>query len=91
MTDLLAIVGASEQDDELLEELGRKHPRRVTVLVEDEASSGRMARLRRAIEQRTGAVIVGFVRDRSQLKGWRFDKVVGGAPLAALLTLPLAG
>jgi hypothetical protein len=91
VTDLLAIVGSSEQDDDLLDEVTRKHPHRVTVLVEDEASSSRMARLRRVIEQRTGAVIVGIVRDRSQLKGWRFDKIVGGATFGALLTLPLAG
>jgi hypothetical protein len=88
---VLAIVGPSEGFDELLEELTRKHPHRVTVLLEEDASSSRLARIRRAIEQGTGASIVGFVRDRAQLRGWRFDKVVGGAPLAGLLTLPLGG
>ncbi len=87
VTDVLAIVGPSDTDEELLDEVARRRPHRVTVLIEDDGaseSSGRLARLRRAIEQRTGAVIVGFVRDRSQLRGWRFDKEVGrGAKLAA--------
>ena len=35
MSDLLAIVGPAEGDDELLEEIERRHPHRVTVLIED--------------------------------------------------------
>jgi hypothetical protein len=92
MTDLLAIVGDEESDDELLAEIARRHPDRVTVLVEDggadlghdgSSTAGalrdRLATLLRAIEQRTGAVVVGLAGSRSQLRGWRFDRVVGGA------------
>lgn len=97
MSDLLAIVGAFEADDHLLEEIERRHPDRVTVLLEegdndwadDESSSGRalrdrLATLLRAIEERTGAVVVGLAGSRDQLRGWRFDRVVGGrSPLPA--------
>jgi hypothetical protein len=96
MTDLLAIVGAQDTDEQLLAEIARRHPDRVTVLVEDrdanleldDSGSGsalrdRLAVLLRAIEQRTGAVVVGLAGSRSQLRGWRFDRVVGGGkPLA---------
>jgi hypothetical protein len=95
MSDLLAIVGAIDADDELLAEIERRHPDRVTVLVEDgdddwasdESRTGRavrdrLATLLRAIEERTGAVVVGLAGSRDQLRGWRFDRVVGGgAPL----------
>jgi hypothetical protein len=97
MSDLLAIVGDEETDEQLLAEIARRHPDRVTVLVEDGAadlgldgsSTGgalrdRLATLLRAIEQRTGAVVVGLAGSRSQLRGWRFDRVVGGRePLPA--------
>jgi hypothetical protein len=96
MSDLLAIVGSGETDDELLQEIARGKPDRVTVLVEDgeqdwgsdETSSGRalrdrLATLLHAIEQRTGAVVVGLAGSREQLRGWRFDRIVGGRrPLA---------
>jgi hypothetical protein len=96
MTDILAIVGAQDTDEQLLAEIARRHPDRVTVLVEDrdanleldDSGSGsalrdRLAVLLRAIEQRTGAVVVGLAGSRSQLRGWRFDRVVGGGkPLA---------
>jgi hypothetical protein len=92
MSELLAIVGAVETDDEtLLEEIERRHPRRVTVLVEDgcedwatdesgtaRALRDRLATLLRAIEDRTGAIVVGLAGSRDQLRGWRFDRVVGG-------------
>jgi hypothetical protein len=94
MSDLLAIVGPSDGDDELLDEIERRHPDRVTVLVEDgdgdwaldesrrgRALRDRIATLLRAIEDRTGAVVVGLAGSRDQLRGWRFDRVVGGAPL----------
>jgi hypothetical protein len=43
------------------------------------------ARLLTAIEQRTGAVVVGLAGSREQLRGWRFDRVVGGSgPVGAL-------
>ncbi len=97
MSDLLAIVGDEESDEQLLAEIARRHPDRVTVLVEDGdadlgldgSSTGgalrdRLATLLRAIEQRTGAVVVGLAGSRSQLRGWRFDRVVGGrGPLPA--------
>jgi hypothetical protein len=91
MSDLLAIVGALEADEDLLDEIERRHPDRVTVLLEeggddwaaDESNGGRalrdrLASLLRAIEQRTGAVVVGLAGSREQLRGWRFDRVVGG-------------
>jgi hypothetical protein len=97
MSDLLAIVGPEGADDELLSEIERRHPDRVTVLVEDgdadwgldESSGGRalrdrLATLLRAIEERTGAIVVGLAGSRDQLRGWRFDRVVGGrSPLPA--------
>lgn len=98
MSDLLAIVGAAEADQELLEEIAQRHPDRVTVLVEDgdetwgsgesetsRAVRDRLAELLHAIEQRTGASVVGLAGDREQLAGWRFDRVVRShAPLAAV-------
>lgn len=96
MSDLLAIVGSGEDDEELLEEIAHRHPDRVTVLVEDaksdwasdESETGRAVRERiaallAAIERRTGAVVVGLAGNRDQLLGWRFDRVVrAGAKLA---------
>src|SRR5947209_12543573 len=91
MSDLLAIVGRAEVDEQLLEEIAYHRPGRVSVLVEeatgdwglDESDTARalrdrLARLLRAIELRTGAVVIGLVGDRDQLLGWRFDRVVGG-------------
>jgi hypothetical protein len=100
MSDLLAIIGPADDEEQLLEEIERRHPDRVTVLVEDgddgwaldESRTGRalrdrLATLLRAIEERTGAIVVGLAGSRDQLRGWRFDRVVGGqspaAPLAA--------
>ena len=102
MRDLLFIVNSAE-DDRLLDEVARHRPDRVTVLLEeapqdwgsDESSSARslrdrLARLLAAIERRTGAVVVGLAGDRDQLRGWRFDWVVGevqaaGRPFPARL------
>jgi hypothetical protein len=98
MSDLLAIVGPAGGDEDLLDEIARRHPDRVTVLVEQEQDSDwgsdesrrgralrdRLARLLAAIEQRTGAVVIGLAGSREQLRGLRFDRVVGGAnPLTA--------
>jgi hypothetical protein len=97
MSDLLAIVGPADADERLLAEIARRRPNRVTVLVEtgdrdwatDESSSARatrdrLAELLHAIEQRTGAVVVGMAGDPDQLRGWRFDRVVGRSlPVAA--------
>jgi hypothetical protein len=76
MSDLLAIVGGDQTDEELLAEIARRRPDRVTVLAEDR-DDNRVASLVGAIEQRTGADVVGLAGSRSQLRGWRFDRVVG--------------
>jgi hypothetical protein len=96
MSDLLAVVGPADSDEKLLDELARRHPNRVTVLLEEgdlaedsaagRARGDRLAALLHAIEQRTGAVVVGLAGDADQLEGWRFDRVVRarrGAPIAA--------
>ena len=98
MTELLAIVGPADTDEELLGEIAYRRPRRVTVLIEDSdpdwasdeseagrATRDRLARLLAAIERQTGATVVGLAGSRDQLVGWRFDKVVGGdrVPVAA--------
>jgi hypothetical protein len=97
MTDLLVVVGAVAADAELIEEIARRRPDRVTVLVEDaiedwatdeslpaRALRDRLAALLRTIEDRTGATVVGLVGSREQLRGWRFDRVVqSGTPIAA--------
>jgi hypothetical protein len=95
MSELLAIVGPSDSEDELVERIAYQRPHRVTVLVEgsdndwgtDDTATGRALRARVAkllamIERRTGAVVVGIAGSREQLRGWRFDRVVG--PPAAL-------
>lgn len=98
MSDLLAIADEPGTDEHLVDEIRRRHPDRVTVLLDDSAddanagdaphdeSSGhararrdRLAKLIAAIEQRTGAVVVGFVRSRDDLRGWRFDRTVGAS------------
>lgn len=88
MSDLLAVITSEDNDAELLAEIEWRHPDRVTVLVEggsleDESDTGRalrdrLASLLHAIEQKTGAIVVGLAGDRDQLRGWRFDRVVGG-------------
>jgi len=98
MSDLLAILDQASTDDELVDEITRRHPDRVTVLLEDDAvdwgsddsASGRalrdrLAKLLAAIEQSTGAVVVGLAGSRDQLRGWRFDRIVGSrGPLPTL-------
>lgn len=89
MSDVLAIAGSDDADEQLVEEIAHRRPARVTVLVEDaerdwaldESETGRAVRERiaallHAIERRTGAVVVGLAGDRDQLLGWRFDRVV---------------
>lgn len=91
MSDILAIVEESVTDEILVDEIARRHPDRVTVLVEagtpdwgsDDSPRGRALRdrlavLLAAIEQRTGAVVVGLAGSRDQLRGWRFDRIIGG-------------
>jgi hypothetical protein len=94
MSDILAIVDQTDTDALLVEEIARRHPHRVTVLLEDGvvdsrlddsprglARRDRLAQLLAAIEQSTGAVVVGLAGSREQLRGWRFDRVVGAAGL----------
>ena len=91
MSDILAIVDQAITDERLIEEIARRHPDRVTVLVQggqndlagdDSAQSrdlrDRLAALLASIEQRTGAAVVGLAGSRDQLNGWRFDRIVGG-------------
>lgn len=94
MTELLAIVDPAGSNETLVEEIVRRRPRRVTLLLEDaededwasgespvaSALRDRMAALLTLIEQRTGAVVVGLAGSRDQLKGWRFDRTIGGPP-----------
>ncbi len=94
MSDLLAIVDSTSTNDALVEEIVRRHPDRVTLLLQDADDEGwaadesqrgnalrdRMAALLTVIEQRTGAVVVGLAGSRDQLKGWRFDRTIGGPP-----------
>jgi hypothetical protein len=97
MSDLLAIFGPTDTDSELLTEIERLRPTRVTVLIEsgdsdwasDDSYAGgalreRMAALMALIERRTGATVIGAAGDRDQLAGWRFDREVGARlPVAA--------
>jgi hypothetical protein len=88
MSDLLAVVGHETDDEDLLTEIARRRPDRVTVLAEQEGDEDRVASLVEAIEERTGADVVGLADSRSQLRGWRFDRVVGdNAPPAVRVKL----
>jgi hypothetical protein len=99
MTDVLAVFRPRDGAEQLLEELNVSWRDRVTVLLaeeapdwgSDESEAGvarrdRLAALLGAIEDRTGATVVGLAGDPDQLRGWRFDRVVQAeavAPLAA--------
>jgi RNA-binding protein YhbY len=83
MSDLLAVVGEEVTDEDLLAEIARRRPDRVTVLAE-ERDDRRVASLVDAIEEHTGADVVGLAGSRSQLRGWRFDRVVGDAQPVAV-------
>jgi hypothetical protein len=93
MSDVLAVFGPAERDEEVLDGIAASHPARVTVLVTDACAdiagdkSGptrdRIAELLAKIERRTGAAVVGLAGDRSQLRGWRFDRELAAQqPLA---------
>jgi hypothetical protein len=97
MTDVLAVIRHQDGAAELLDELARRPPDRVTVLLEadapdwgsDDSEAGvdrrdRLAALLHAIEDRTGAVVVGLAGDSDQLRGWRFDRVVRASADARL-------
>jgi len=95
--DLLLIAGDEDRDEDLLAEIATARPRRVAVLIEDAdgewawddspdglALRDRLAHLLRSVEERTGAAVIGLAGDRGQLRGSRFDTVVGGRlPVAA--------
>jgi hypothetical protein len=94
MSDLLAVFGPAESDDELVDGIAAYHPDRVTVLLsgagadlagdESGPTRDRIAELLARIERRTGATVVGLAGDRSQLRGWRFDRELAPPlPLAA--------
>ena len=96
MSDVLAIFGPSDTDSELIAEIARLHPTRVTVLIEDVACDwamgdspaavelrDRLAALMAEIERGTGASVTGLAGSRAQLVGWRFDREVGRTPVAA--------
>jgi hypothetical protein len=95
MSDVLAIFGPAAIDSELIGEIARLHPTRVTVLIDDagagwatdESPAGarlrdRLAALMAAIERDTGATVTGLAGSRAQLAGWRFDREVGHTPVA---------
>lgn len=96
MSDVLAIFGPSDIDSELIAEIARLHPTRVTVLIDevgadwamDDSPAGvklrdRLAALMAKIERRTGATVTGLAGSRAQLVGWRFDREVGRTPVPA--------
>jgi hypothetical protein len=99
MSDLLAIThrDASDLDEDLIAEVTRHRPGRVTILIEgadagwaqDETETGhelrdRLAFLLAAIERTTGATVAGIACDDLDLAGWRFDKTIRvGVPVAA--------
>ena len=91
MSELLAVFGPNDSDSELLTEIERLRPTRVTVMLDgvdcdwatDESLTGdalrdRMAALMALIERRTNATVTGVAGDRDQLIGWRFDREVSG-------------
>jgi hypothetical protein len=99
MNDLLAIFGPTDtpSDSDLLTEIERLRPTRVTVLIDcadadwtfDEgpmasALRDRLAALMALVERRTGATVIGTAGDREQLLGWRFDRELSSrTPVAA--------
>ena len=48
----------------------------------------RIAGLLARIERRTGAIVVGIAGNREQLRGWRFDRVVGARAARARAARP---
>jgi hypothetical protein len=97
MTDVLAVIRPEDRPDELLEDLTKCRPDRVTVLLEEEAPDwgsdeseagvarrDRLAALLHGIEHCTGATVVGLAGGSDQLRGWRFDRVVGAEAAARL-------
>ena len=96
MSDVLAIFGPVDTDSDLLTELERLRPERVTVLLdggEDDWASAetpaaaalrdRLAALLALVERRTGATVFGVAGDRRRLAGQRFDHELGKRQLVA--------
>ena len=97
MSELLAIVDPSRSADGLVAAIERRHPTRVTLLVETPdgddptaldtprglALREWLAAIVAQIEARTGAVVVGLAWGSEQLRGWRFDRVIGSPNAAA--------
>jgi hypothetical protein len=99
MADVLAIATDIATDDDLVEEVARRRPREVTIVIDadevgdnwafddsehGEARRERLARLLSAIELRTGANVMGRVGGLNPLRGRWFDGVVDPAlPQAA--------
>lgn len=92
--EILLIAGPAGRDDELVAAAAAHRPRRVTVVIEGRDASWswserRVAALRRdrlatlltAVEQATGATVVGLVGDPAELELGGFDAIVGGAEL----------
>jgi len=89
MSDILAIVDQNNTDELLVEEIARRHPDRVTVLLEDGQVDSRLddspraapgatpGKAAAAIEQRTGAVVVGLAGSASSCAAGAFDRIVG--------------
>jgi len=93
---ILLIAGPEGRDDELVAAAAAHHPRRVTVLIEAEdpnwgwseqrvasARRDRLARLLTAVEQATGATVVGLVAERAEIDRQGFDAIVTDAPVPA--------
>jgi hypothetical protein len=102
MSDVLAIAGRIEQDDELVEEVARRRPSEVTIVIGEDAATAtgwafdetpngharrdRLARLLSLVELRTGASVMGAVGDLRPLRGRWFDNIVDPALPGAALS-----
>jgi hypothetical protein len=92
MSDVLAIAGRAEQDEVLVEEVARRRPSEVLIVIDDEertnhgwavdetptahAIRDRLARLLTLVETRTGAAVSGSVGDLKPLRGRWYDAIV---------------
>jgi hypothetical protein len=91
MADVLAIATDTTPDDDLVEEVARRRPLQVTIVIDaedagdawvwDETEQGlarrdRLARLLTAVERRTGARVMGRIGDLQPLRGRWFDGIV---------------